>query len=232
VPALLSFVIVVPLFMVLGYVGQRTLLQASLDRGAFTTLLVTFGLSIVIQNALLEAFSANSRSIDIGSFVSKSVRVNAQLQIAYLSIAIFALAVVVLLGLQWFLSRTGTGRMIRAVADDPEAARLVGIDFRHVFAVAASIAFATVALAGVAFGMYTSFNFDSGPAWLLFAFEAVVIGGLGSLWGTLIGGIVIGVAQSIGAQIDPSLQILFGNAVFLLVLLVRPEGLTRGRIEG
>lgn len=230
-PALLSIVIVVPLFMVLGYVGQRTLLQASLDRGAFTTLLVTFGLSVVIENLLLELFSADSHSINIGSLVSKSIKVTGQLQIAYLSIAVFVVAIVVLLSLQYFLSRTGTGRMVRAVADDQEAARLVGIDHRHIFAVAASVAFATVALAGLAFGMYSSFSPTSGASWLLFAFEAVVIGGLGSLWGTLLGGIVLGVAQSIGAQIDPSLQILAGNVVFLVVLAIRPEGLTKGRVE-
>jgi branched-subunit amino acid ABC-type transport system permease component len=230
-PALLSFVIVVPLFMVLGYMGQRTLLQASLDRGAFTTLLVTFGLSVVIENLLLEVFSADSHSINIGSLVSKSIRITGELQIAYVSIAIFVVAVAVLLSLQYFLTRTGTGRMIRAVADDQEAARLVGIDPRHIFAVAASVAFATVALAGLAFGMYSSFSPSSGASWLLFAFEAVVIGGLGSLWGTLLGGIVLGVAQSIGAQIDPSLQILAGNLVFLVVLAIRPEGLTRGRVE-
>jgi len=93
------------------------------------------------------------------------------------------------------------------------------------------VAFATVAIAGLAFGMYSSFNPSSGSSRLLFAFEAVVIGGLGSLWGTLIGGIILGVAQAIGAQIDPSLQVLAGHLVFLVVLAVRPEGLTRGRVS-
>lgn len=231
VPAVWSFVFVVPVFAVFGYVGQRTLLQASLDRGPLTTLLVTFGLSVVIENLLLEVFSADSHSLDIGSLVSKSIEVTNQISIAYLSLAIFVLAVVVLLGLQYFLSRSKTGRMIRAVADDQEAARLVGIDFRHVFGIAASVAFATVALAGIAFGMYSSFSPSAGPSQLLFAFEAVVIGGLGSLWGTLVGGIILGVAQAIGAQIDPSYQVLAGHLVFLAVLAFRPEGITRGRVS-
>jgi branched-chain amino acid transport system permease protein len=224
---LLAVVVVVPIFVVLGYVGQRTLLQSSLERGPFTTLLVTFGLSVVIENLLLEVYSADSHSIGIGSLVSRSIHVTSQISIAYLSLGIFALAIVVLLGLQYFLSRARTGRMIRAVADDPEAARLSGVDHHHVFGVAASLAFATVALAGLAVGMYSSFNQASGVNWLLYGFEAVVIGGLGSLWGTLVGGIILGVAQTVGGQIDPSFQILAGHIVFLAVLAVRPEGITR-----
>ncbi len=227
-PMVWSALIVVPIFMVLGYVGQRTLIQASLDRGALTTLLVTFGLAVVIQNLLLQLFSADSHSLDIGTLISASFQIGG-ITIAYLSLAIFVLAVVVLLGLQMFLSRTSTGRLIRAVADDPEAAQLVGVDYRHVFGIAAAVAFGTVALAGLAFGMYSSFNPSTGSTRLLFAFEAVVIGGLGSLWGTLIGGIILGVAQTVGGQIDPSLQVLAGNLVFLVVLAVRPEGLIRGR---
>ncbi len=230
IPVVWSFLIVVPIFVVLGYVGQRTLIQASLDRGPLTTLLVTFGLSVVIENVLLQAFSADSHSLNIGSLATRSIHVTDQIQVAYLSIAIFVIAVVVLLSLQYFLSRTRTGRMIRAVADDPEAAQLVGIDYRHIFGIAASIAFATVALAGLAFGTYSSFNPSTGGSRLLFAFEAVVIGGLGSLWGTLLGGIILGVAQAIGAHIDPSLQVLSGHLVFLVALAIRPEGLTKGRV--
>jgi branched-chain amino acid transport system permease protein len=229
-PMAWSFVFVLPAFVVIGYVGQRTLIQRSLDRGPFTTLLVTFGLSVVIENLLLELFSADSHSIDVGRFVSRSIQIG-QIHVAYLSLAIFALAVIVLLGLQFFLSRSKTGRMIRAVADDQEAAQLVGIDHRHVFGIAAAIAFATVALAGLAFGTYSSFAPSSGTSRLLYAFEAVVIGGLGSLWGTLAGGIVLGIAQAVGGQIDPSYQILSGHLVFLAVLAVRPHGLAQGQTE-
>ncbi|MGH2466985.1 MAG: branched-chain amino acid ABC transporter permease [Candidatus Limnocylindrales bacterium] len=230
-PTLWAVVIAIPLFAVFGYVGQRLVIQRSIDRGPLTTLLVTFGLSVVIENALLVGFSANSHSFQILDLSSASITLNPQVSIAYLSLVIFSLAVVILLGLEVFLSRTRTGRLIRAVADDREAAQLAGADYRHVFGIAAGIAFATLAVAGVAFGTYSSFDPTSGQQWLLFAFEAVVIGGLGSLWGTLAGGIVLGVAQVIGAQIDPSYSVLAGHLVFLAVLAVRPQGISPRRIE-
>jgi branched-chain amino acid transport system permease protein len=231
IPAVWSFIIVVPLFAALGYLAQRTLIQASLNRGVLTTLLVTFGLSVVIENALQQFFSANSHSLGIGSLVSDSFSIGSQITIAYLDLVIFLVAVVVLLGLQYFLSSSRQGRLIRAVADDREAAQLAGADYRHVFGIAAAIAFATVALAGIAYGMYTSFDPTSGTTalLLLFAFEAVVIGGLGSLWGTLAGGILLGVVQQLGAQINSNDQVLAGQLLFLLVLLVRPQGITSRR---
>jgi branched-chain amino acid transport system permease protein len=230
VPALWSVLIVVPIFAVLGYVLQRTLIQSSLNRGPLTTLLVTFGLSIVIENALLQFLSANSHSIPGGSLVTASFNLGPQIQIAYLSLGIFVVAVAVLLGLQYFLSSTRHGRLIRAVADDREAAQLAGADYRHVFGIAAAIAFATVALAGFAFGLYSQFDPTIGSAQLLlFAFEAVVIGGLGSLWGTLAGGIILGVVQLIGGQINPQYQILAAQLVFLVVLVLLPQGITGER---
>jgi branched-chain amino acid transport system permease protein len=229
VPALWSVVLVVPIFAVLGYVVQRTLIQSSLDRGPLNTLLVTFGLSIVIENALLQFLSANSHSIPGGTLVTASFNLGSQIQIAYLSLVIFVVAVAVLLGLQYFLSSSKHGRLIRAVADDPEAAQLAGADYRHVFGIAAAIAFATVALAGFAFGLYSQFDPTSGTDLLLFAFEAVVIGGLGSLWGTLAGGVILGVVQQIGAQINPQDQILAGQLVFLVVLVLLPQGITGQR---
>jgi branched-chain amino acid transport system permease protein len=227
IPAVWSFVLVVPLFAVLGYVVQRTLIQASLNRSVLTTLLVTFGLSVVIENALLQFLSPNSHSLGIGSLVSDSFSLGPSLTIAYLQLVIFAVAVVVLLGLQYFLSSSKQGRLIRAVADDREAAQLAGADYRHVFGIAAAIAFGTVALAGLAFGMYTSFDPTIGTdQLLLFAFEAVVIGGLGSLWGTLAGGILLGVVQQIGAQISSADQLIAGQLAFLVVLVVMPQGIT------
>jgi branched-subunit amino acid ABC-type transport system permease component len=230
IPAVWSFVLVVPIFAVAGYVLQRTLIQSSLDRGALTTLLVTFGLSVVIENALLQFLSADSHSLDIGSLATASLTLGPHIQIAYLSLAIFVVAVAVLLGLQYFLSSSKHGRLIRAVADDREAAQLSGADYRHVFGIAAAIAFATVALAGLTFGMYSQFDPTIGSRQLLlFAFEAVVIGGLGSLWGTLAGGITLGMVQQIGAQINPQNQILAGQLMFLAVLVILPQGITGQR---
>lgn len=229
VPVVWSFVLVVPIFAVGGYVLQRTLLQASLDRSPFTTLLVTFGLSVVAENVLLEVFTSNGQSLNIGTLIVNSFNPTTVISVSYFSLTVLGIAVVVLGALHLFLGRTTTGRMIRAVADDREAAQLSGANHRHLFGIAAGIAFATVALAGMAYGMYTEFSFNSGTASLLFAFEAVVIGGMGSLWGTLVGGIVLGVAQQIGGQINPQYQVLAGHLVFLAVLAVRPRGLFGAR---
>ena len=233
IPALWSFVIVVPIMAVLGYALQRTLIQAALDRGVLITLLVTFGLSVVIESGLLQFINADSHSLGVGeSIITGSFSIGSQIQLSYLLLLIFVVAVVVLLGLQYFLSLSRYGRMIRAVADDQEAAQLSGIDYRHVFGIAAAIAFGTVALAGIAYGMYSQFSPTTGTdTILLFAFAAVVIGGLGSLWGTLLGGIVLGVAQQIGAQINQADQVLAGYIVFLLVLALRPQGLTARRAQ-
>jgi branched-chain amino acid transport system permease protein len=233
IPVLWTFLIVVPLFALLGYVVQRTILQGALDRSVLTTLMVTLGLSVVIENGLLQFFTANSRGIGAGlALESDSFTLGSQIQIGYLPLLIFVVAVVVLLGLQYFLSASRYGRLIRAVADDKEAAQLAGADYRHVFGIAAAIAFGTVALAGIAYGMSSQLDPTAGTdTILLFAFAAVVIGGLGSLWGTLLGGVVLGVAQQIGAQINISDEVLAGFIVFLAVLVLRPQGLISGRTQ-
>jgi len=231
VPAVWAFLVVVPIFAVIGYVLQRTLFQSALNRSVLTTLLVTFGLSVVLENGMQQFLSANSHSIDIGTLVSDSFSIGSQIRIAYLNLIILLVAVIVLLGLQFFLSSTKNGRLIRAVADDREAAQISGVNYRHVFGIAAAIAFGTVALAGIAFGMFSQFDPTIGTdQLLLFAFEAVVIGGLGSLWGTLGGGILLGIAQDIGANIKAEDQVLAGQVLFLLILVIRPQGLT-GRRE-
>jgi len=233
VPVLWSFLIVVPVMAVLGYVLQRTLIQSALDRGVLTTLVVTLGLSLVIENGLLQFFTANTRGIGTGlALVQDSFSIGSQIQVAWLLVVFFAVAVAALLGLQYFLSRSRYGRLIRAVADDKEAAQLAGADYRHVFGIAAALALATVALGGIAYGMYSDLDPTAGTdTILLFAFAAVVIGGLGSLWGTLLGGIVLGVAQQIGAQINISDELLAGFIVFLVVLVLRPQGLTSRRAQ-
>ena len=226
IPVLWSFLIVIPVMAVLGYVLQRTILQGALDRSVLATLMVTFGLSVVIENGLLQFFTANTRGIGTGlGLVSSSFSIG-PIQIGDLLVVIFVTAVVVLLGLQYFLSASRYGRLIRAVADDKEAAQLAGADYRHVFGIAAAVAFGTVALGGIAYGMYAQLAPTTGTdTILLFAFAAVVIGGLGSLWGTLLGGVVLGVAQQIGAQISISDETLAGFIVFLVVLALRPQGL-------
>lgn len=229
--ALWALLFVPPLFALFGYVSQRTLLSRSLRSGPLTTLLVTFGLSVIIQNALQEGFSADSRSLSVGSLVAAAFHPNTSVSVSYLRLGILVVAVVVLALVQMFLGRTGTGRQIRALADDAEAASVVGINVRHVAGIAAGVAFATVAIAGLADGMVAQFAPTAGSQLLLFGFEAVIIGGLGSLWGTLAGGCVLGLAQTIGAQIDPTIGVLVAHLVFLAVLAVRPSGLMPATVD-
>jgi len=217
--------IVLPAFAIFGYLVQGGLLSPALKVGPLSTLLATFGLSIVIQNALQQGYSADTRALDVGSLISASLRITGQISVAYLSLITFALAIVVLAALQLFLTRTRTGRIMRATADDPEAATLSGANARHIYGIATAIAFVTVALAGLMFGMQSSFSPSIGPKRLLFAFEAVVIGGLGSLWG----GMVLGLAQTLGAQYDPAITLLAGHVIFLAVLAFRPQGLIPAR---
>jgi branched-chain amino acid transport system permease protein len=231
-PFLWSVPVVVLAMAVLGYVLQRSVIQAALSRGELTTLIVTFGLSIVIENGLLQFFTSDSRGLAVGdSFTTASFNIGSHITIAWLDVYIFVLAVAVLLALQYFLTGSKYGRLIRAVADDREAAQLSGADYRHVFGIAAAIAFGTVALAGMSYGLTTTIDPTGTDTILLFAFAAVVIGGLGSLWGTLLGGIVLGVAQQIGAQINIGYEQLGGYVIFLLVLVVWPQGLTGRRTQ-
>ncbi len=213
----------------LGYLLQRTLLDRSLRAGPLIPLLTTFGLAIIIQNLLLQVFTPDTRSLDAGALTTASFRVTKGLTIPILGLVIFLVAVGLLGGLQLFLTRTDLGRAMRATAQDPDTAGLIGIDSKHMYALATAIAIGTVTIAGTFFGMRSSFAPLSGPSQLIFAFEAVIIGGLGSLWGTLLGGIVLGVAQTIGAQINPQYSILFGNLVFLGVLILRSGQVIRPR---
>lgn len=229
--ALWALLFVPPMFAVFGYVSQRTVLQRSMDSGPLTTLLVTFGLSIVLQNALLEGFSADSHSLSVGHLVTKAFHAGSAVSVSYLRLGILVVAVLVLAAVQLFLARTGIGRQIRSLADDTEAASIVGINTRHIAGIATAVAFATVAIAGLAAGMYEQFAPTSGSALLLFAFEAVIIGGLGSLWGTLAGGCVLGLAQTLGNQVDASLGVLVAHLVFLAVLALRPSGLMPAAVD-
>ena len=206
-----------------GWLLQRGILERSLRAGMLVPLLATFGLSIAIENLLFEAYGADTRSLGnlIGDLAFDSFEVTNQLSVSYLAALIFGLAVALLGGLSLFLKRTSLGRAIRATAEDPDTAELVGIDARAVYAIAAAIAVATVAIAGTMLAMRATFDPYSGPMQLIFAFEAVVIGGIGSLWGTLIGGVALGLAQSIGATFDPKWFLLAGHLTFFAVLGLR-----------
>ncbi len=220
-----SLAIVVPAMFVLGYALQRGLLNFTLGGDILPPLLVTFGLSIIIQNALLEGFSADDQKLQVGGFETASIQITDQLAIGWFPAAIFLTAVVVIALLELLLYRTALGRAFRATSDDPDTAKLYGVRNQHVFALATGISLAVISIAAVFLAVRTTFDPASGPARLIFAFEAVIIGGLGSLWGTLAGGVVLGVAQAIGAQLNPGWETLAGHVAFLVVLVIRPRGL-------
>lgn len=222
---LLSLVITVPAMAGLGYALQRGILNFTLGRDILPPLLVTFGLSIVIQNVLLEVFSADTRRLQIGALETASIAVGERIAIGWFPLLVFLSALAVIAGLQVLLSRTRLGAAFRATSDDRATAALMGVNDRHVFAFAMALALAVVALAGTFMAIRTNFSPAIGPARLLYAFEAVIIGGLGSLWGTLAGGVILGVAQAVGAKFHPGGQLLAGHIAFLLVLVVRPNGL-------
>jgi branched-chain amino acid transport system permease protein len=218
----IALLIVLPIMAIAGWLLQRGIIDRSLRYGELTPLLSTFGLAIVIDNVLFKTFGADTRSLapNVGDFAFNSWTVGS-LTIGQLALVTFVVAVALLGGLQLFLHRTAFGRAIRATAQDPDTAELVGIDARAVYAGAAAIALMTVAIAGTFLGLRTSFDPYAGGTQLIFAFEAVVIGGTGSLWGTLLGGIVLGVAQNIGSQLNPEGFLIGGHLVFLIVLAVR-----------
>ena len=216
---------VLPAMFALGYLLQRHLLNFTLGHDILPPLLVTFGISIVIQNGLLEGFSADSRRLQAFGIETASWSLGHGIAMGVLPVMTFATAVAAIVILNWIMYRTELGRAFRATSDDPATAQLMGIDNRRIFAVATAVAFVVVAISALYFGNRAQFDPTIGAFRLLYAFEAVIIGGLGSLWGTLAGGIILGVAQTVGAKINPEWQILAGHAVFLIVLVVRPRGL-------
>ena len=208
----------------IGWVLQKVILNRVLGEDILPPLLVTFGLSIVLQNVLLEGFSADSQRVGAGALETASVDLG-PVTLGVMPMLTFASAIIVIIALNQLFYRTALGRAFRATSDDPVTASLMGIKPANVFAMATGIAMVVVTIAALYLGMRANFDPTIGPARLIYAFEAVIIGGLGSLWGTLVGGIIIGVSQTVGAAINPEWQILAGHIAFLVVLLIRPRGL-------
>jgi len=222
---LTSIIIVAPVMAAIGYALQRLLLNRTLGDDLLPPLLVTFGLSVIIQNGLLELFTADSRRLNAGAIEVATFPLGEGIWIGAMPLLQFLAALAVIGSLQVLFYHTAFGRAFRATSDDPSVAQLMGLDNRHVFASAMALSLAVIAVAGVLLAIRANFDPALGPARLIFGFEAVIIGGLGSMWGTLAGGIILGVSQAIGARIDPGWQVLAGHLAFLLILAVRPQGL-------
>ena len=225
----LFFVIIFMAF--LGYLLQRTLLNRTIGSDILPPLLVTFGLSIIIQNVLLEIYTADSQKLNAGSIETQSIQIFGEINLGVLPLIMFFTSVFIIGSLQYIFYKTALGRSFRATSDNPEISQIMGLNKSHVFGMAMALSLVVVAIAGIFLGIRTSFDPSIGPGRLIFGFEAVIIGGLGNLWGTLIGGVLLGVSQSIGAQINPGWQLLAGHIMFLVVLAVRPKGFFP-RIEG
>jgi branched-chain amino acid transport system permease protein len=221
---LVSLVLVVPLMGLLGYGLQRGIFNRTLSGDILRPVLVSFGLSVLLQNALLQIFSADSRRLQAGNLETLHIDLPAGIAVGVLPCLMFVVALVIISGLQLLLYHTELGRAFRCVSDDQETAQLMGINNAHLFGLAMALSLAIVSVAGVFLGIRTNFDPSIGPTRLIFAFEAIIIGGLGDLWGTLVGGVILGVAQTLGARVSPGYQILAGHLVFLAILTLRPHG--------
>ena len=226
-----SMLLILPLAWLLGYGLQRYVLNGTLGKDPLPSLVVTFGLSIVTQNFLLELFSADPKAIETDGFNTLGFAISDAISIGVLPMLILALAISATIFLQWLFKSSNIGRAFRAVSDDPEIAELMGLNSRQVYAYATGLAFVLISISGTLQGMRTTVSPSDGPLLLLFAFEAVIIGGMGSFWGTLAGAMLLGVAQQIGFRWDPGWGLWCGHMMFLIILIVRPQGLfpkTRG----
>jgi branched-chain amino acid transport system permease protein len=221
----IATLIVLPVAFVFGFGLQRFLLQRVVGENVLLVILITFGLSIIIENGLLEGFGADPQKISGGSLETATIALGNGINMGVFQVLTFVAAVAMVAVLDLILYRTRIGAKIRAVSDDVAAADLIGLSSVRIYAVAMGISFVTIAIAAGFMSVWTNFDPASGGTRLLIAFEAIVLGGLGSLWGSLAGGIVLGIAQAVGAQFDIAWQMLAGHIVFLIVLAIRPQGL-------
>ncbi|MCC2096714.1 MAG: branched-chain amino acid ABC transporter permease, partial [Hyphomicrobiales bacterium] len=228
---LLAILVVAPLMALFGYALQKFIFNRTLGDDILPPLLVSFGLSVIIQNALLQIFTADSDKLNAGPIEVASIKITDGLSIGWMPLIMFASAVVIIGAMQFMFYSTPLGRALRATSDDQEMARLMGYNNRRLYGLAMAISLAIVAVAGIFLASRSNFDPAIGPQRLIFGFEAVIIGGLGNLWGTLLGGVILGVAQATGAMINPGWQLLAGHIVFLIVLAVKPEGLFP-RVDG
>lgn len=222
---LIALVLVIPMMAVLGFLVQRHLLNPTLGKDLLPPLLVTFGLSVMIQNGLLQLFTADAQRLNAGAVELSSIDLGNDLTVGTLPVIMFLSAIALIGGLEFVFLKTRLGRIFRATSDDAEIVQIMGVDRSRIYGLAMALSASVIAVAGVFLAIRTNFTPTSGSSHLLFGFEAVIIGGLGSIWGTLAGGIVLGVAQTLGTQIAPGIQILAGHLIFFFVLAVRPRGL-------
>ena len=221
VDPILTLIITVPLMFIIGVVLQTVLINRVMLQGSEPALLVTFGLSIILQDLFLLLFTADAQRANV-PYNTKTIPLFDNLYIPVLDLIVFAISLATILILTIFLRKTYMGRAIRATSDDTTAATLMGVSVKKTYAIALGIAMATAAVAGLGVGMRWTFYPSSGGSYLLIAFGVVVIGGMGSIPGTLVAGLVFGLAQVLGGA---NYGQLISYILLIIMLAVRPQGL-------
>lgn len=216
--------VLVALGAIVGLILQRLVLNRVVGSDPLPSLIATFGLSIALQNAMLQIWSADTRSLGTGGIAQASFQLG-PLFVGVLPVIVLVTATVLTGGLDAMLRFTRFGRSLRAASADVEAAALTGVDPKRIYSGATAIAVAILGFAAVFQSMRATVAPADGPFQLIYAFEAVIIGGMGSIWGAFLGAMVLGISQSIGFRINPGFGILAGHLVFLLILALRPQGL-------
>jgi branched-chain amino acid transport system permease protein len=224
-PLWLAFALLLPVMAGIGYLMQQALLRHVTDKGLLPPLLITFGLSVIIQNGLLEVFGADTRAFSGGSLQTATWQMTEGVYVGVLPMLTLAVAVALIFAVDRLIYRSPFGARLRAVSESPATASLIGLPVNRVHALALALVGGTICIAALFLGLRMNFDPLSGPARLIIAFEVIVLGGLGNLWGILAGGILLGIAQSLGGAVDVRLQVLAGHLVFLLIILLRPQGL-------
>jgi len=212
-----------------GYLLQWGLLnRAVASPNPLAPVLATFGVSVILRNLMVELCGADPRSLDGGSLTRAGIDLG-PLRIGAYPALVLLLAVALFASLQWLLTRSTYGRIVRAASDNREVVRLMGVKPERVYNTVMGLSLALAAIAGCLLAIRTSFTPFSGVERLLLAFEVVIIGGLGSLWGALAGGVALGLAQLLGQRVDPGSGSLSAHLLFFAVLLLRPAGLAGAR---
>jgi len=225
VPPLVFLVPIVLVFFGLGYALQAVLFNKIVSRpDPFAAILLTFGLAVVMRNVMLEGYGADPRTLTAGTLAHASVQIFG-LSIGILPLLMLGLSTLLFVALQLILTHTRFGRIMRATADNRDVVRLMGVNPARVYNVVMGLALALASVAGVLLAIRSSFTAYSGVERLLIAFEVVVLGGLGSFWGAMLGGMALGVVQLVGLKLDPNAGPLYAHLLFFVGVLVRPNGL-------
>jgi branched-chain amino acid transport system permease protein len=219
-----SLIIVIPIMFVVGVLIDQIIIRPIRNAPAYMQIFTTVGLSVVLINLALGLFTGDYRSINMA--FSREVMHIGPISVSYARLVVFVAAIVVSWLLYLFLGKTDLGKQIRAIAQDRDAARLMGIDPNKIYLITFGLGCALVGLAGgLIIPLYYVFP-SVGAYFVLTAFVVVVLGGLGNMMGALLGGLIIGIIDSLsGYYIDPALKEMFYFIVFLLVLLLKPSGL-------